>query len=594
MALALREDAVGSIRTANSEDPSTGPWRPRCGSPGIWIALGILLAFSGVFFIRLTRGTTFWTDEWVWILHRRADTLAAFLQPHNEHLSLVPVTIYKLMFAFVGLTSYVPYRVMVIAAHLGCVVLVFIYARRRVGGPVALLVSTLMLFLGPAWQDIIWPFQVAWLLSLSTGVGALLLLDREDRRGDLAASCLLALSLASSGVGLAILVGLIFEVAFGRRRWRDAWIVAVPLVAYAAWWLIYQNTNGSTASVTFHHEVGLEVAFVAHAAASAASALVGLAANDGEALRWGRPLAALLAVALAWRLIRLGRVTTRTLTVTTILVTFWVSTAVARAGLVFGGHVYSVAGASRYLYVGSLFIVLLAVELTRDARLPRWATSALAVVVLAAVVSNVGVFRTNAGYLRTQAQLAKSDLGALEIGRSLVGSRYISVAFPGYPLVLLDAASYYSAARELGSPSARPSQITALPPAARVTADSELIRIHDISLQPEARPARTGSAPVAHTITGGKASRRGSCVGLQASGPREADLRLELPAAGVSVTAVGGAAMVRIRRFADGFRLVGAVPRAGSAALRVAPDRAQEPWHVSVTTGTSATVCGLG
>jgi len=571
--------------------PTSGPVRP--SGALVRIAFVVLLAAGGLLLFYLTRGTTFWTDEWVWILHRRENTVAAFLQPHNEHLSLVPVMLYKLMFATAGLTHYVPYRLMVIAAHLGCVVLVFVYAGRRVGQPLALLASSLILFLGPAWQDILWPFQIAWLLSLTAGFGALLMLDRQDRKGDIAASCLLGVSLASSGVGLAILLGLVVEVGFARRRWRDGWIVAAPLVLYAAWWLAYQNTNGSTASVTFHHQLGLEIAFFAHAAASATSALVGLAASDAEALRWGRLLLAAAVVALAWRLVRLGRVPPRVITLMTILIAFWGSTAVSRAGLVFGGHEYTVAGASRYLYVGGLFIVLLAIELTRDTSPPRWATPALYAVTIAAVISNLGVFRTNAQYLRTQAQLARSDLGAFEIGRPLVGPGYISGSFPGYPLVLLDAGLYYAAARDLGSPAASPLQIAALPEVARMTADSELIRIHRIDLQPETATTRPGPPPVVESVTGGKAVRRGSCVNLQATELGPAELHLGVAVAGVGLRAAGAVATVGIRRFADGFHLVGALEVSRTAAVRIGADRARQPWHIRIQTSGFVSVCGL-
>src|SRR5205807_840348 len=111
------------------------PWRQRIAAAGRapawwpWLALGILLLESGALIAYETRGTTFWADEWLWILLRRGSSVATFLNPHNEHLSLVPIVIYKLLFATVGLHSYWPYRAVAIAAQLGCVTLVFVYAR---------------------------------------------------------------------------------------------------------------------------------------------------------------------------------------------------------------------------------------------------------------------------------------------------------------------------------------------------------------------------------------------------------------------------------------------------------------------------------
>ena len=106
--------------------------------------------------------------------------------PHNEHLSLVPVLVYKLLFSTVGTDSYVPYRVAGLLLHCGVAALLFAYARRRVGELLALGAAAIVLFLGTAWPDVLWPFQIGFLGSLAAGIGALLALDREDtpRRRD--------------------------------------------------------------------------------------------------------------------------------------------------------------------------------------------------------------------------------------------------------------------------------------------------------------------------------------------------------------------------------------------------------------------------
>ena len=98
----------------------------------------------------------------------------------------MPVLVYKLLFSTVGIDSYLPYRVLGLAMHCGVVVLLFSYARRRVGDVLALAAAAAILLLGTAWQDVLWPFQIGFLGSLAAGIGALLALDREDRRGDVA------------------------------------------------------------------------------------------------------------------------------------------------------------------------------------------------------------------------------------------------------------------------------------------------------------------------------------------------------------------------------------------------------------------------
>ena len=51
-----------------------------------------------------------------WALHRRGNDLGTFLRPHLGHFSLVPIAIYRVLFASAGLTHFAVYRVMVIAA----------------------------------------------------------------------------------------------------------------------------------------------------------------------------------------------------------------------------------------------------------------------------------------------------------------------------------------------------------------------------------------------------------------------------------------------------------------------------------------------
>ena len=184
-----------------------------------WIAFGALalVAFAGLLY--LGRSTTFYFDEWDWVQGRRAWNAAALLEPHNEHLSLVPVLVFKLLFSTVGTDSYVPFRVAGLLLHCGVAALLFAYTRKRVGELLALGAAAVVLFLGTAWPDVLWPFQIGFLSSLAAGIGALLALDREDRRGDVIAAVLLGVALASSSLGLPLLAAL---RARGARAARPA------------------------------------------------------------------------------------------------------------------------------------------------------------------------------------------------------------------------------------------------------------------------------------------------------------------------------------------------------------------------------------
>ena len=548
--------------------------------------LAALMVAVAAFLYYETRGTTLLADEWKWALYRRSNTIGTFLTPHNEHFSLVPLVIYRLLFATVGISNYAPYRAMVIAGHLGCVVLVYVYAVRRVGSFLALCAAVLILFLGPGWQNMMWPFQIAWLISLGAGIGGMLLLDRDDRFGDVGACVLIGVSLASSGVGIAIALGLAVELAVGRRRWRDAWILGFPLLLFGLWWLRYQQ---ATPASPIHTVPG----FVADSAASALSALVGLAGNvvtpqqSGTLLRWGRPLEILALVALIWRLVAMRRVPPRALTLITMVLSFWVITGLGR-GLLGPTSVFP----SRYLYIGGVLIVLLAVELARDVRV-RWPAGVIvACVVASAAVVNVGILRDAGASLRRIAQFTRADLGALDISRRIVSPSFradLSVFFGS-----VVAGPYFAAEDAYGTPADDPARLAHEPEDARRAADAELIAIHRLALHPTSTPPGAGAAPAVDSVVAGHVRKRGSCVTFRAgsaSGERAA-LELTVSPPGVLIRSAATPVGVAARRFSDEFESLGDVPAGSSSVLRIGPDLAARPWQLRVVTSTGVAVCG--
>jgi hypothetical protein len=554
-----------------------------------WIALAGLLAIAAVFLLHETRGTTLWFDEWTWALTRRGSDLDAFLKPHQGHLSLVGVIIYKALFATAGIDHFAPYRVVVTACHLACVALLFVYASRRVGGVLALLAAALMLFFGPGWPDILWPFQLSWLIALGAGLGTLLMLDRGDRTGDIGACALMTLSLASASVAVAIALGVAVELAWG-RRWRRLWIVAAPAALYALWWVVYHDMEAIA-----RHNIVLTPRFVADGIAASLAAVVGLGGQTrpdevGTLLSWGRPLAVVAIGVLAWRLVHARPVSPRLLGLLTIVLAFWTLTGLNRATI-------SPPYANRYLYVGALLTVLVAVELARGARLQPVAGAVLAVAALAAAVSNVGVLRDGARELRGDAETAKADLGALELARALARPDYVIHALPGVPLLYVTAGQYFATERDIGSPAASPAAIARSSERARTAADTELIALHGVALTPTAPGTADGAPPRVDAATGGRSAVDGGCIrfvapSVAAPGVATA-LQITLPRAGVVLTSEGQPVTVAIRRFADEYRPLATLAPSRSAALRIGPDGASQPWHLRIAGAGRAAVCGL-
>jgi hypothetical protein len=525
------------------------------GSFAVWVAIVCGLVATGLWLYGLTHGTTLSQDEWVWALYRRGHSLGTFLRPHNQHLSLVPLVIYRLLFASAGLAHYGPYRAVVTAAHLACVTTLFVYARRRVGTVLGTCAAAVILFFGPGWGDVLWPFQLAWLISLTSGIGALLALDRSDRTGRLWACALLAVSLASSGLGLIVLVGMTVELLW-RRSWRRLWVVGAPAALYAVWWVIYQQ-SGPTSRVT------LLPRFVADEVASSAAALTGLAGNvtgvsSGTLLSFGRPVAAILIALIVWRLLRLRHVPARVLSLVSMLGSFWVLTAVTRA---FIGP--EEAWASRYLYVGALFIVLLAVELARGVTPPLPVIGIAVLITAAGVVSNIGQMTGGARDLRARAQIVRAEIGALDIARPITPPGYVSLV-PNFPFPVVRAGPYFAAEREYGTPAASPAEIATMSEAAREAADTELIQIHRIV--PRAAPSA-------------------GCSGARStSSPPPGSSRRELTAdaEGLLIHPLRERVQVEIRRFGARAEYVGSVPNGATMLLPIGADLTPRPWHVTL------------
>lgn len=556
-----------------------------------WLVLAVLVMGTGALLMYETRGTTLWVDEWTWLLHRRGSSLSTLLAAHGGHWSTIPILIYKLLFATAGLRHSWPYRVPMIGEHVLTCALLFVYARQRVGEPLALVAAALILVFGPGWENLLWPFQLTWNTSILAGVAALLALDRRDRAGDIAACVLLIVSLASSGIGVPIVIGAALEILLVRGRApRQWWVVAVPILIYAVWAVRYQHTNITRDAFT------AAPSFVATGLASTFAGLAGLGGSTGidgpgTLMTWG-PFLLLAAIALAgWCLVRVQTVSPRVLSLAAIVLAFWVITAIIR-------HAFANPYSSRYLYVSAVFIVLLAAELARGTAPGPRLQGSLAVLAAVSIVSNLGALRDAARIFRDQATFTRADLAAVDIARPVLPTGYLLHDIPGWPIVVVPARAYFAATRDLGTPAATPAQLLADPESARETADRELISIHRPTLLPAGGGERLGAAAPVEVAFSGAATTRGACVtftpsAFTATGSSAGYVSITVPPAGLLLAATGGTMSVGIRRFGYAFEPLGTLASGGRATLVIAPDLSSVPWHVLLTPSGRAAACGL-
>src|ERR1700704_3910534 len=184
------------------------------------VLLGIAALAAVALLLMWGSKLTFLLDDWEFLLYRPGFNADSILAPHGEHISIAPILIYKALLATVGMGSSVPFLAVSIALFLATAILLFIYLRRRVDPWLALLGATIVLFLGPAFDDLLWDFQMGFLGSLACGLGALLLLERGDRRGDGLACALLSVGTAFSSLGLPFIAAACVDVGLRGERLR--------------------------------------------------------------------------------------------------------------------------------------------------------------------------------------------------------------------------------------------------------------------------------------------------------------------------------------------------------------------------------------
>jgi hypothetical protein len=383
---------------------------------------------------------------------------------------------------------------------------------------------------------------------------------------------------------VAFAVGIAFDIALTRRRWRDAWIVAVPLLLYLAWTLYYHPSPIQLSSVT---AVPLNVVQTTAAALAGLLGLSGVTPLDptGDALVFGIPLLVLAVAALLMRA-GTGWDWTRFVSLAATLATFSVMTTLVRT--------FQSPFESRYLYVTCVLAALMVAELARGLVIPPRSQLALAALTVIAVVSGVSVLRSGGGYFRELGTRADATFAAVDLDAGMVAPHtQISL----YPLGSLSAGRYFAARRAVGTPAFTVAELERTTPAAQSAADAQSVADRAAVLSAVASPSPPrGTAVPTEAAAGGGLTRAGACVTFTPAtlAPGGAGtLVLRLDPARVSVSAGPAPAMVAVRRFAPTFTPLGSVQPRGSAIVSASHDRALRAWHLRVQSVAPVHVCTL-
>lgn len=448
--------------------------------------LGVACIVAFVVVVVLGTRLTFFNDDWYFLLQRPGleshGGLDALLAPHNSNLVVLPAAIYKLLVALFGLSSQLPFRIVLGLAIVAVAVALFLLVRERAGPGPALAGAVVVLFLGAAWEDLLFFASIDLIGSLATGLAALRVLERERPQTEAVACLLLICSVGFSNVGVPFAIGGAAAILL-RRRPERLWVAAIPLALFGLWWVLQGDSQPSHLSAgNLEHLPRYVVDSTSAGLASAG----GLGLGTSATYTRGRILLAVLAVVLVVVLIRGWRPARSSVLVPILIaLSFWCLTG---ASFIPGREPF----ASRYQLIDVALLIWTAAELVGPIRLGRVATGLLACATIAITWSNVDR-RLAYGYrfLRTQSGFVKADLGALELARGLAPPNLwlvSSVAHNPYLSGITAGRLFAETAAHGRPPADTPSQLATAPPAQRQSVDNVLARAE--RLRPSLIPTR--------------------------------------------------------------------------------------------------------
>ena len=352
----------------------------------------------------LTRTYTFYFDEWTFITTAPDWTLITYFEPHNEHPAILFQLVYAALLNTVGLRSYTPYMAVLLLAHFANVALLFELVRRRVGDLIGIAVAALLLVLGAGWEELLWAFQMAWLASVSLGLGALLVL--QTRRSPALAALLLTASLAFSGIGVPFAAAATVLLALDPSRRRELLWLAPLGVAVLVWYIGFGRFGTHPNPQPTAANLLIDPLYSAWGMGQSVAGVI------GEAGWWGPPLLVAAIAAIGWRWMRHGA-DPFAIGVAAALVAFYLVAGLTRAQLG-----YQQSGASRYVYVGAvLWLILLADAAGYLPWRGTWRPALAACLFLACFNGGILLF-TFASAKAVQMQRATADLQALAAERA--------------------------------------------------------------------------------------------------------------------------------------------------------------------------------
>ncbi|MGH9227201.1 MAG: hypothetical protein ACRD07_00460 [Acidimicrobiales bacterium] len=235
----------------------------RLAPHGVTIAFGLVVVASAGYFVRITRASWFYADEWAMAV--QVARVQDIVDPYNGHLSITILGLYRVLLEVFGFTTHLPYRIAGIVSLVAVPVAMFLVARRRVGAPAAAIMGLLLLwFRGISLE----PGALNHSLSLLGAVVCGYALVGRGRRDDALVAASLAFALASSGGGVAVVVAAVVHSLCARATLTRWLAVLLPTGAWLVWWLVFVPPDSEAVQALRPGVLDLAEDAVRHAAAS--------------------------------------------------------------------------------------------------------------------------------------------------------------------------------------------------------------------------------------------------------------------------------------------------------------------------------------
>lgn len=545
--------------------------------------LGATMVAATALLFWLQRGLAYDGDSVNWLALSGLGSAKTLIEPYGGHLIFIPMLIFKATTAVAG-TSYTAFTVVQVTLLMTLALLLYIWGKRRVGPLPALLGPIGLLFLGSSWNVLMQPMVgIQFVCALNLGLGAMLVLEREDRRGDVVGSLLLTLAVLSFEMGLAFVVGAAVGIALHGDRRRRAWIVAVPALAYLAW-----KGWATLADAGRYPEAGLHLtnllwlpAFVVDSVGVLVVSLFGLfylvgggqltslklSGFDYSRFCEGIVLFAFEALAALWivdRLRRRGPIPASFWVALAMLATIWLEQSLALASNRTPGEI-------RYILPDAFFLLLFLLEAARGIRVTLTAVVVAAVIAAAMVIGNTARFKEGRDILTEFSPLTNASIAVLVLGGSHIPAEFVPgedapEAFPAGRGAFVEAGEIQQIASGLGSPGYSAAELARRPEWVRRSADLVAVKALGVAAEPSA-------ATCPERPSGGNTAT--------------------LPRGGGVVVSTSPSPLL-VRRFGSEFAAeVGRTEPGAAIALRIPPDHSKIPWRISAPDGGKVTVCPL-